>query len=596
MDPSSVQTMSDNGQVRRLAAVLVADAVGYSGLMRAAEDATHRLYKTDINMLFVPAINRFRGRIVKTTGDGLLAEFSSIVDCVRCAVDLQKLACERQAKSSEVNYLTYRIGINVGDIIAEGDDIYGDGVNIAARLQTLAEPGGIALSAEAYKHVSGKLDASFEDLGDQEIKSIKEPLRVFRINAESQTALVQRNAPSRAKSVVAPSILVLPFGVAGRSTKTDYFSEGITNDIITGLSKFSELLVIASHTAFSLRGKPHSVSELGQQFGVRYLVEGTVQRTRQKIRISVQLVETASCRQLWAERYERPAQEIFQLQDEIVETVVGTLIARLDRSENRRVLHKEPNDLETYDVYLQGRAAWRQWTRQSNLQAQQHFRSTIELDPNFAPAYGYLSYTIVQAWLSGWDPSAERLQHARELARKAVALEPENFENHWCLAFAQLYSREFDLAMATFENALRMNPHSTGLLIDMADALVFIGRPEESVAYIERAMRMNPISSDSLLWTLGIALYHAGQLQQSMAALEKMVNAPNLARRHLAAVYVRLGDIEKAKKTAREFLLEDSEYTLEREKLWPYRNPAMLEAFVKDLHMAGLPGTCQGAL
>jgi len=309
-------------------------------------------------MLFVPAITRFRGRIVKTTGDGLLAEFSSIVDCVRCAVDLQKLAFERRGKSSQTRHLTYRIGINVGDIIAEGDDIYGDGVNIAARLQTLAKPGGIALSAEAYKHVSGKLDASFEDLGDQEIKSIKDPLRVFRINFDDRTAVTQKNAAhSRAKSVVVPSILVLPFEVAGRSTKTDYFSDGITHDIITGLSKFSELLVIASHTAFSLRRKPLSVPELGQQLGVRYIVEGSVQRTKEKIRISAQLVETASCRQLWAERYERPAREIFQLQDEIVETIVGTLIARLDRSENRRILHKEPNDLETYDLYLRGRAA-----------------------------------------------------------------------------------------------------------------------------------------------------------------------------------------------------------------------------------------------
>ena len=353
-------------------------------------------------------------------------------------------------------------------------------------------------------------------------------------------------------------------------------------------------MVIASHTAFSLRGKPLGVPELGQQLGVRYLVEGIVQRTKEKIRISVQLVETASCRQLWAERYERPAREIFQLQDEIVETIVGTLIARLDRSENRRILHKEPNDFETYDLYLKGRAAWREWTRESNLLAQQHFRSTIELDPNFAPAYGYLSYTLVQAWLSGWDSSSEQLRHARELARKAVALEPDNFENHWCLAFAQLYSRQFDLAMATFENALRMNPHSTGLLNDMADALVFIGKPEEAIAYIQRAMRMNPLSSDSLLWTLGIALYHAGRLDESMSALEKIVNPPNLARRHLAAVYVRLGAIEKAKKTAGEFLLEDSEYTLEREKLWPYRSPAMLEAFVQDLHMAGLPGKCHG--
>jgi adenylate cyclase len=559
--------------------------------MRVAEDATHKRYKTDLEMLFMPIIRQYRGRVVKTTGDGLLAEFASIVDCVKCAIELQNVGSQQQAEASESVPLTYRIGINVGDIIADTNDIYGDGVNVAARLQALAEPGGIALSGDAYRQVVGKLDASFEDLGEREIKSIREPLRVFRINLSQKIgrSVSPPVAYARSTPVVVPSIVVLPFETLNRGTDYGYFSDGITNDIITSLSKFSELFVIASHTAFTYKGKSINIPELGRELGVRYVVEGSVQRTRQRIRINAQLIETTTARHLWAERYDRPAREVFQLQDEIVETIVGTLITRLDMSEQRRILHKGPSDLETYDVYLHGRAAWREWSRESNQLAQQHFKKTIELDPAFAPAYAYLSYTVVQAWLSGWDASPTRLRQARDLARKAVALEPENFENHWCLAMAYLYGLEFDTAMATFERAVSMNPNSAGLLIDMADALVFDGRPEEALVSIKRAMRLNPVCPDAYLWTLGIALYHSGQFKESLAALQRITNAPGLVRRHKAANLVRLGELEKAREIASELLVDDPDYTLERERVWPYRHPNMLEGLIEDLRRAGLP-------
>jgi len=585
-----LESLTNSRQVRRLAAVLCADAVGYSGRMRVAENATHRQYKADLETFFMPITSQHRGRVVKTTGDGVLAEFSSVVDCVGCAVELQNAFNARRQDSSGANALVYRIGINVGDIIAEATDIYGDGVNIAARLQSFAEPGGIALSSEAYRHVIGKLDASIEDFGERQIKNIAEPLHVYRINLAVPGEASPSPASLRVGStlVVTPSIIVLPFEMIGHE-EDRYFADGITGDIIACLSRFSELFVIASHTSFTYRDRRIAAAELGRELNVRYALQGSIQRASDKIRVNVQLIETVNSRQLWAERYERPQQELFQLQDEIVETIVGTLVTRLNRSEHRRIQHTKPTDLQTYDWYLRGRAAWREWTAESNKIAQESFKKTIELDPAFAPAYAYLSYTFMQSWICGWDSSPESINQARNLGRKAVAIDPENFENHWCLAAACLYAGEYETAMLNFEKALRMNPHSPGLLVDMADALIFGGKPLDAIAHAERAMRMDPVTSDAHLWTLGIALYHAGDFERALTALQRMANPPNPAKRHLAAIYVRLGNLEKARETAAEFLREEPQYTLKRERIWPYQDRAMLEKFISDLRSAGLP-------
>jgi adenylate cyclase len=580
----AVKSFPKSDQTRRLAAVLVADAVGYSGLMEVAETETHKQYKIDLTMLFMPTVREYRGRIVRTTGDGLLAEFASIVDCVQCAIDLQEDWSRRPTR-----HLSYRIGINVGDIIVDTDDIYGDGVIIATHLQGLAEPGGIVLSADAYRQVMGKLDASFEDMGERPTKNVTETIRAFRVVRKDSGTGPGATRMTTTLATIIPSIVVLPFETLGRDPDYDYFSDGITNEITTSLSKFSELFVIASQTAFAYRAKPIKIPQIGRELGVRYVVGGSVQRTDQRIRINVQLIEAASGRHLWAERYDRSAQEIFHVQEEIAQTIVGTLITRLDMSEHRRVMHKQPNDLETYDVYLRGRAAWREWNRESNRRAQEYFRRTIDLDPGFAPAYAFLSYAVIQARLSGWDSSPEKLQYARDLAVKAITIEPDNFENHWSLAMAYLYGREFDLALATFERAASMNSNSAGLLIDMADALVFDGRAKEAIACVERAIKLNPIFPDSYSWTLGIALYHSGEFEKALSALNRIVTPPSLVRRHHAATLVRLGQIEAARRMAAEFLVQEPGYTLEREKLWPYRDASVLEAFMDDLRAAGLP-------
>jgi adenylate cyclase len=577
--------------VRRLSALLVADLVGYVGKMQADETSTHNQVQADFNALLVPRVRAHHGRVVKTMGDGLLAEFSSVVDSVQCAVEIQRAMGARRPSSPEKPRFQYRIAINLGDVIIENDDVFGDGVNLAARLQTLAEPGGILLSGEAYRHVKGKTKVAFEDLGTRQLKGVAEPIQVFRVAPKAVKSGRGQVPTSAAASSprAAPSIAVLPLDDLNRDPDQSYFSDGITNDLITDLSKFSELFVIASHTAFTYKDKAVNIQDIGRELGVRYVVEGSVQRAGDRIRINIQLIETGSGRHLWAERYDRSTGDFFQLQDEIVQTVIGTLVTRVHLSEIQRVLSSKPDKFQAYDVYLRGRAVWQQWTSQTNREAQELFKRAIELDPGFALAYGYLSYTYVQAWLGGWERSPKTLERAKKLAQKAVELGPSEFDNHWSLAAAYLHGREFEKAMAAYQRALELNPNSPNLLVDMAEALVYVGRVDEAVKHVERAMRLNPIYPDWYLWTMGIVLYHAGEYERALTSLMKTGNPPNLARRHLAATNVRLGRLAEARRVAAKFMENDPDYTLDRERVWPYKDESMREALMADLRRAGLP-------
>lgn len=583
--------MSEKADVRRLAAILVVDAAGYSALMRVDETATHRQVKSDIDTIFTPKIRAHRGRVVKPTGDGLHAEFPSIVDCVRCAVDMQTAIAARKSQLPGSAPMRYRLGINLGDVIVDSNDLYGDGVNIAVRLQGLAEPGEILISGDAHRQVHGKLDAAFEDLGYHAVKNIAEPIHVFRAGytgaPAGQARLRDRASPAATPTVA--SIAVLPFDNLSGDANQGYFSDGLTNDIITDLSKFSELFVIASHTTSAYKARGVDLQTLGRELGVAYVVAGSVQRGGDRIRIHVKLTETASGRHLWAERYDREAKDLFTVQDEIVQMTVGTLVTRVSISERMRALHRKPDNLGVYDLYLRARAAWQAWTPESNRQAQHYFAQAIERDPFFALAYGYLAYTHIQAWLAGWDRSPKTLLRARDLAHQAVVLGPSDFDNQWSLGAACIYGREFTSGMAAFERATELCPNSPDLLVDMADALVYVGRPLDAIANIQRAKRLNPIHPDGYHWSLGIALYHAGRYEEAISALTRMSQAPNLARRHLAASHVRLGRLEEARQVAAEFMKHDPEYRLEREQVWPYREPKVLEAFVADLRTAGLP-------
>ena len=563
---------------------MVVDAVGYSGLMRNNELETHVQIATDLKQHFAPIIRRHEGRVVKTTGDGMLAEFASIVKCVECAVEFQRsIAGEPAALRIE-----YRIGINLGDIIVEPDDVYGDGVNIASRIQAIAEPGGIVISGDAYQQVARKVSVGFERMGAYNFKSVAEPVDVYRVVVEGR-AQSAPEAALPASGNLLPSLAILPFDYMGGNEELAHLSDGITNDIITDISKFSDFGVVASHTVFSYRGKPIRIPEIGRELSVKYVVEGSVQRLSNRARINVQLIEAKSGAHLWAERYDRTYEALAEHQDELVFLIVGSLVTQISQIEILGAQHKPADQLNAYDHYLLGRAAWFQYTSDGNSEARAHFEKAIALDPTYARAHGYRAYTMVQARMFGWDLSPDLMARACEIAQRAVALGPTDFDNHWSLGGAYLYNREFDKAVGSYERALHINPGSPGLLADWADTLMLLGRVDEAVDLAERAISRNPAQPDWFFWTLGSALYHRGEYERALAALSRIGSPPHLLRRHLAAVHVRLGRHDEAAGVVGDFMRDDPAYTLEREVVWPYKDVEMMATFVADLRTAGFP-------
>ncbi len=434
------------GEQRRLVAILAADMVGYSRLMEADERGTIARQKSHRAELIDPKISEHHGRIVNTTGDGMLVEFASVVDAVECAVAIQRAMLEREADISNDRRIQYRVGINLGDIIVDGDDIFGDGVNIAARLEQMAEPGGLRISGTAYDHLKQKINVGYEDLGEVRVKNIEEPVRSYRVllGPEAVGRMIGEKSPSstprplgRIAAVVLislfvaggalwwqpwapefepasvermafplpgkPSIAVLPFDNLTGETEQEYFADGITNDIITDLSKFSRLFVIASHSTFTYKGKPVKIQQVAEDLGVRYVLEGSVQRSGDQIRINAQLIDATSGHHLWAERYERDTEDLFAVQTEIIETIVATLAFRVDAVERERVLHKDTESLAAYDYYLLGRKSFSVFTKEAMTEARTLLEKAIELDPNYAHAYAQLAlvHTYLHAQVGG---------------------------------------------------------------------------------------------------------------------------------------------------------------------------------------------------
>jgi adenylate cyclase len=576
---------------RRLAAILLMDVAGYSRLISEDESATLKAMKGHLKELIRPEVARHDGRVVKTTGDGVLAEFSSAVQGVTCALEIQRQMIERNAAIPAQQRLEFRIGVNLAEVVFEDGDVFGDGVNVAARLESLANPNGVCVSDDVYRHVRGKVRSEFEDLGAQALKGIADPVRVFRTKSEG-TAIERRpkdSSRSRSLSQI-PWVAVLPFENLSGDPEQGYFSDGITNDLITDLSKFSELAVIASHSVFTYKGKSARIEDVARELGVRYVVEGSVQRTGDTVRINAQLIEAATGVHLWSDRYKRPLVDLFVLCDEIIDRLVATLVARVEMSERERALRKPIESLEAYDHCLRGRELWWLWEENANRVAQDHFRKAVELDPSFALAYRSLSYVLIQAGCAAWAASPEQVvEEARDLAERAVALGPADFENYGQLGFACLYSRDFDRSLECYRKALALNPNSPDLIADMADALVHVGRIAEGVAMIQQAKQLNPLSSDWYDWVIGIAALFDCRYEEALDALNRVGNTSSFLRCDLAATYVRLGRMEEARATVRDILEGQPDYRISRALLTPFKNPKVAQGFVTDLKLAGLP-------
>jgi adenylate cyclase len=569
---------------RKLAAILSADVKGYSRLMGDDEMATVRTI-TDYRESIATAVTGHGGRVVDAPGDNVLAEFPSVVDAVRCAVEIQRELGARNAALPPSRQMQFRIGINLGDVIVEGPRLYGDGVNIAARLESLAEAGGVCLSGPAYDQVEGKLPLTYDFLGEHSVKNIARPVRVYRLRLTPGTGPAPEagSAPrsARRRRVVVgaigllllagigagwwwwrvsvssgrlplpdrPSVAVLPFTNLSQDPAQEYFSDGVTEDLITGLSKVSGLFVIARNSVFTYKGKPVKIRDVGRDLGVRYVLEGGVQRSGSRVRITAQLVDAGTGYHVWAERYDREVRDIFAVQDEVTRRIVRALAVKLSAVEQGR-LARPAADPEAYDLVLRGEEERRRTTRESNAEARRLFVKALDLDPEFARAYAGLSWAHLQSWQFLWSADPETLERARELAERAISLDDTMASGHALLAQIYLWKKQHDRAIAEAERAIGVAPNNADGYETLAEVLGWIGRPQESLKAIQHAMRLNPHYPFFYLWTLGHAYYLAKRPAEAVDALTRLLALnPNFVAAHayLGVLYAEMGRDKEAR-------------------------------------------------
>ena len=578
---------------RRLAAILAADVVGYSRLMEADEEATLttlNAYRQVIDGL----IADHRGRVFGSAGDSVIAEFASPVEAVRCAVEIQCDIEERNTDVSEDRRMRFRIGVNLGDVMVEGDNLLGDGVNVAARLEGLAEPGGICISGMVHQTIEAKLDLAFEDMGLQEVKNIARPVRAYRVVVEPSPGAVTATRPQPQRSPVTdkPSIGVLPFVNMSGDPEQEYFSDGITEDLITDLSKISGLFVVARNAVFFYKGKAVKPVEVSEELGVRYLLEGSVRKAGNRVRITAQLIDPPTGYHLWAERYDRDLTDIFALQDEITEKIVVALEVKLTESEQEQVARRYTENLEAYDHFLRGRDQVRA-TNETNAQAREMFERAIELDPSFAAAYAILSYTHWRDWFNQWSEGPQALERAFEAAQKAVALDDSLPLARAYLAWAYVWKRHHEQAITEAKRAIALDPNLAEGYARLGEILSLSGRPEEGVSLVKKAMRLDPHYPPNYLIYLGHAYYAMGKYEEAIAAMKRsLTRNPDFVFPHrtLAVIFSELGRKEEAQAQIAELLRIGPRASIEdlRER-WPFKDQAVSERYLEALRKAGLP-------
>ncbi len=583
--------MAEERAQRRLAAIVAADVVGYSRLMEQDEADTFERLRAHRKELFEPEIAKHRGRIFKLMGDGLLAEFGSVVDAVECAVILQRDMAARNTGIAYDRRIDMRIGINLGDVIVEGDDRHGEGVNIAARLQGLAEPGGICISDQVHAAVSGKLDLSVEDGGEHQVKNIARPVRIWRWHPAGRTAAAGSDAPLPLPE--RPSIVILPFDNMSGDVEQTYFSDGITEDIITDLSKIAGLFVIARNSAFTYKGRAVKVQDVSRELGVRYVLEGGVRKAGNRVRITTQLIDGQTGGHVWAERYDRELTDIFALQDEVTQKIVAALSLKLPRDERQRIEGRGTEVVGAYDYLLRGRQQMQLFTKAGNTEARLMFERAITLDPNFATAVAGLAKTHMFDYVNDWSETPDRsLETAYELASRAVALDDKNPEVHNVLGIVLHWMKDLDRAIAALERALALDPNYAHAHASLGYTLYYAREPERSLHFLEQAVRLDPHHPDQFLHFLGLTYFALGRLDEAIAVLERrLIRNPNtdVSRVLLASIYGHVGRHEEARQFWEQALKVNPAYSLEhRRRILPYRDLADFDRIVDGLHKAGL--------
>ncbi|RWP95736.1 adenylate/guanylate cyclase domain-containing protein [Mesorhizobium sp.] len=566
---------------RRLAAILAADVVGFSRLMEIDEAGTLATLKVRRKEILQPLVAKDRGRIFKVAGDGVLVAFASTVNAVQCAVELQQAMAAANRGQPGSRTIVLRVGINLGDVIVEGTDLYGDGVNIAARLEALAEPGSILVSGAVYDSVKNKIKVAFEDLGAQRLKNIAEPVRAYRLTGTTAVA-----DPTPRTITDKPSIAVLPFTNMSGDPSQEYFSDGIAEDIITELSRSRDLLVIARNSSFQYRGKAVDVKRTGRELGAEYVVEGSVQKAGNRARITAQLITAATGNHLWAERYDRDLEDVFTVQDEVVRTIVTTLVGRVAEGGAEKAKRKPPQLWAAYDHFIRGRAHYHRYDLDA---AEAPLRRSIELDPGYAPAYGRLASCLVLKYYTGGQDAD--LQEALRLAQTAIVLDPHDSCSHWTLAFVYLTMKRLDLAGIHFDRATALNPNDVDASINRGLWFVFMGRGEEALRSLDADLRRDPFPPTYYWEIRGMALFQTRRYEEAIEAFNRMDLLHWWTHCYMVACHAHSGSEAAARADATELLRLKPDFVIDDlERSESYRDPADLEHLKAGLRKVELPG------
>jgi TolB-like protein/class 3 adenylate cyclase len=571
---------------RRLSAILAADVVGYSALMEADEAGTFDWLRASRKELFEPEINKHRGRIFKLMGDGLLAEFSSVVDAVECAVTLQRGMAERNASVPEEKRIEMRIGINLGEVIVEGEDRYGEGVNVAARLQQLADPGGICVSGKVSKEVEKKLAFAFEPMGEQRMKNVTEPIACYRVCLQPPPVQLNPAEPNTSRLPNRAAIAVLPFTNMSSDPEQEYFVDGLAEDLITDLSKVPGLFVISRHSSFAYKGQSIDIRQIAKDLGVRYVVEGSVRRAAARIRINVQLIDAYDGTHLWADRFDRDLADVFLLQDEVVGRIVSALAGVLPSA--RPIVRRRAANLEAYDQFVRGRVLVMQ-SPEGNKAARPLLERAIELDSGFAEAHAWLAMSHVCGWLY-WGEGAEHRSLAHEIAQKAVSLDPNDAGAHTILAYVLIFDGKLDEGARELATALRSNPNHADAWMFQGELKVLEGSAVEGIDHVRKALRLNPHPPGTYYWVLGYVQYAAGRYEDAVATLRHETTYRTGSQRILAASLAQLGRLEEAKVEAGQFLASNPHFSIGHwANTQPFRQKEDRQHFIDGYMKAGLP-------
>lgn len=643
--------MAEENYRRKLTAIISADVAGYSRLMGKDEEATIRTlnaYREAISN----RVSHHRGRVVDTTGDNLLAEFTSVVDAVKCSVEIQRHLAERNAELPYDRRMEFRIGVNVGDVVEEEKRIYGDGVNIAARVQALADPGGVCISGRVYDQVENKFDLKYEFLGEKEVKNIARPIRVYRVlsypgaaayrvlEAKQSVARTWRNIFIAALSIIVlgtlsfailyfylipaptlteiatekspkldlpdiPSIAVLPFVNVGGKVEQEYFSDGITDDLITDLSRISGLFVIARNSVFTYKGTPVIVQQVAQELGVRYVLEGSVRRAGNRLRINAQLIDATSGHHLWAERYDGQVGDVFALQDRITKKIVAALAVKLTSGEQEELSRTYTDDITAYDAFLQGRSHYSRRTPNDLAKAVSYFQKAVALDPNYGQAFAALALAYLEAARNLWLQSLEvshwqAYENAQRYLRTAMQ-NPSSLAHQVASEVFVAIQRSQD-AITEAERAIALDPNDANSYLAMAYALIFAGTPKKAFDFIEKAMRLDPHYPAYHLFVLGLAYFGTDQFEKAATLFERALkrNPENYAPLiPLAAAHAHLGRIREAKAEIEQFKKIVPGFTLQflqESFLFRYKNSADRQRLSEGLRKSGVSQTVYDAL